>query len=332
MFFSLMSIFLIGGGILGWYFYTYQQGPKYFVTKLKTAIIERDITSLATMVDFRSIAENFATQIIKTQENTTDTAQEKSNIRALTNTIQKKLLQTFLKEQKPDAKINIFTPLAPWPNTLLADLGTTLTLLYDMGQEAIACAYIHYPRLLESYPMLFLLQRDPTWRVVGVTNTYNLVQTHKQEAYTIEAERAAALASKNADEQARMDAQMNIQSCTIGVSTLSDNTTQLLTIGVVGFNKGPYTIHNMTFNVQITGQSPTSPINETKKINLAARILPGTYIEENVPVVLDPLNPTDALLIRATTLHCEAKPWAMTLGSKEVLHIREDDDMYIIDP
>lgn len=319
---TLVVLLLAVGGAYGWRYYQYYTGPEHALLKLNAALTNTDQEQLAELVDFRGLAMDFAGAIQSVYPPASPSPESRARI---ADAIQRMVLNALVeaKEDKPPKDLPPNAPLAPLPPDFIRQLGGNLKLQRALDNVALVQHTVHYSRAERDFPLLLQMTRTPEfgWRITRIINAPDLVQAFKAAENSLKEQQEAAFAEKNADQQLRMDAQFNVISCTVSAGWLSDKRTALMVIEVMGRNTGSATIHNMNFLTTVMNSSQTSLY--FRHLNVARRILPGEQFRHTWTVDLNPREAADARLLAVKGLQCVARPWAMTLGNGEVLHIRE---------
>ena len=322
---SLLVIVLAVGGAYGWKAYKYRQSPEFALEKLNKALLTGKKEDLAKMVDFRTLAIDLATIIYARRPETPAMGTQDQSVTLLADAIQRLLFTVLepLKDDKAPPPVPPETPLAPLPYNFFPQVAGKLVLQSHQENAALAGATIRYGRIEQDFPLVLLMEhRGDGWRVTRIANAGDMVRLFVQAENSLQQQRLLAWEEKNASELRRMNGQLDIRSCTAAVTRLSDQKTLLLTAQIVALNRGPHTIHNMNLVGSFT--NPDVPALEEKRhINIAVRMPPGEQLIHTYNAELRLDDPGDAALAEAKSLICTISPQAMTLGSGEVLHLRE---------
>ena len=322
---GVLILLVAMGGAYGWRTYQYRQTPEFALENINKYVLSGKRTELATLVDFRALALDLAENIYKQRPDTALLGPASQKTASMADAIQMRLFTELEppKDVKPAPKLPLEAPLAPLPTDFFAQIAGKFVIQTTRENMALIRAVVDYPRVQQPFPVVLLMERKGGgWRVTRLANADDLVARFVQAEAKLQEQRQQALEEKNASELSRMKAQLDITSCTVAAATLSDRKTVLLTIQVMGRNKGPHTIHNMNLIATLTG-SAQSGLAMQRHVNIAARMPPGENLSHTYNAELDMDNPEDAALLKAGKLQCTASPRAMTLSSGEVLYLRE---------
>lgn len=322
---SLVVILLAMGGAYGWKTYKFQQSPEFALQNLNKALLAGKKEELAHMVDFRSLATHLATTIYARRPETPATGTRDQSVMLLADAVQRMLLTALepAKDDKAPPAVPRESPLAPLPANFSSQLVGKLTLQSQKEGVAFAVVNINYGRVEKDFPLLLLMENKPDgWRVTKLANADEVVTLFVNAEHYLHSQRDQALKEKNDEQLGRMNAQLEIRSCTAAVLRLSDKKTVLLSAQLIALNRGPHTIHNMNLMATFT---PVSAPNTKypRRVNIAVRMPPGEHITHTYNAELNMDNPEDAALAAAGPLQCTISPSAMALSSGEVLHLRE---------
>ena len=324
---STVILLLAVGGAYGWKVYTHRQSPEYALEKINQALLTGKRGELAALVNFRSLALDFAQAIYDQRPQTPRNAEGEAGILLMADQVQLALFKALeqIKDDKP-VKIPPEAPLAPLPQDFLAQIAGKLRIHSRQDDLTFVRAEVDYGRAQKKFPILLLMElREDGWRITRLANARDMVALFVDGEKLLQTQREDALAEKNADEQIRMDAQFQVNSCTAAITPLSNSKTVLLTIQIMGHNRGEHSIHNMNLIATLTLPAAAGqPAQSLRRhVNLARKVSPGENLTHTYNVELDPANPEDARIIKAPRLQCQVRNRAMTLSSGAVLHIRD---------
>lgn len=323
---------LIGMGVLlvvatctffGWRHYQFKNSSLKALQDISQALQKGNRQSLAELVDFRTLSESFARQIV--QDLPADAAHPPVEI--LAEHIQQRILDNFNKaaEAPKGAKPSPFAPLNPLPPDTLAQIATSLTLEKAEDNFALAHAKVDYPRAEKAFTLIFQMEKKDgaPWRLTKISNAHEIVESFLQAQQSIDQQKSNALAAKNAEQQQRMDTQLIVSSCTAVAGMLSDGKTALLSVEILARNPGPHAVLNFNVKALLTGQKhPDQDISFL--LNLAKRTLQGENFAHTWNIALDLQNPDHQYLLAEKKLQCTTKFNNMGLSSGEVLFVRKN--------
>lgn len=317
-------VLMVAGGSLGGLRYYYvQKSPEKAVQNIILALQKGNRVALATLVDFRSLSETFSQQLLSTYR-----AEKMPPLPELAEMFQQKVLDTLgakVDDSAKAAKLPLFAPLNPFPPDTLAQIATTLKLEKVDGNYALARAKVDYPRAEKSFTLLFTMDKNGSdaWRITKIVNAPEIIQAFMASEASIEQQKAAALAEKNAEQRKRMNEQFVLHSCTAVAGLLSDNQTALLTVEIMGRNPGPHAVLNFNVEASLIGKKrPTEP--SVFLLNLAKRTLQGEDFAHTWNITLDLQNPEHLYLLQEKNLQCTIQFNNMGLGSGEMLFVRKN--------
>lgn len=314
---------LAGCVVGGLRYYTIQRSPEKAVQTITLALQKGNRIALASLVDFRSLAENFSQHIVAAYG-----ADTVPPLPDLADTIQQKVLESFdakAAESGKPTKAALYAPLNPFPPDTLVQIGTTLEVQTIENNFALLRAKVDYPRAETAFTLVFQMDKSASdaWRISKIVNAAEMVQAFMAAEASIARQKADALAEKNAEQRKRMDAQLRIHSCTAVAGLLSDRQTALLTVEILGRNPGPHAVHNLNIEASLTGKKdPHAP--SIFLLNLAKRTLQGEDFSHTWNIALDVQNPEHQYLLREKTLQCGVQFNNMGLSSGEVLFVRKN--------
>lgn len=322
---SLAMIVLAVGGAYGWKTYKHRQGPEFALQNINKSLLAGKKEDLARMVDFRALATHLAATIYAHRPQTPAQGTRDQSVMLLADNVQRILLTALepAKDDKAPPPVPPETPLAPLPANFSAQLAGKLTLQSQKEGTALALVKINYGRVEKEFPLLLLMEDKPDgWRMTKLANADEVVDLFVQSERYLQDQRDQALKEKNDEQLNRMNAQLEIRSCTAASQRLSDKKTVLLSAQLIALNRGPHTIHNMNLLATLTPANAPDK-HYQRRINIAVRMPPGEHMTHTYNVELNLDNPEDAALAAAGPLQCTITPSAMALSSGEVLYLRE---------
>lgn len=316
-------LLVAGAGIGGIRYYYVQKSPEKALQNITLALQKGNRVALATLVDFRSLSEHFSQQVISTYR-----AEKMPPLPELADNLQQKVLDTLgakADDSVKGAKQPLFAPLSPFPTDTLAQIATTLKLEKVDGNYALARAKVDYPRAEKSFALVFKMDKSGSegWRITKIANAAELIQAFMASETSIERQKAAALAEKNAEQRKRMSDQFVLHSCTAVAGLLSDNQTALLSVEIMGRNPGPHAIFNFNVEVSLVGKKRPAQ-SSVFLLNLAKRTLQGEDFAHTWNITLDLQNPEHQYLLQEKNLQCTIQFNNMGLGSGEMLFVRKN--------
>lgn len=312
-----------GGTVWGWRHYQFKHSSQKALQDITLALQKGNRQNLAMLVDFRSLSENFAQQILHYYP----TNAGLPAVEILAENVQQHILDSFTKVEEPKkgAKPNLYAPLKPLPADAMAQIATSFEMQQTDPDFALVRATVDYPRAEKKFILLFQMEKKEGlgWQLIKIVNAHELVQSFILAQQSIDLQKSNALKEKNAEQQARMNKQMVVNSCTAMAGLLSDGKTALLSIEVMARNPGPHAVLN--FNIEVTLNSKkNSEKTEQFLLNLAKRTLQGENMTHTWNIGLDPQNPEHQYLLEEKRLQCTARFNNMGLGSGEVLFLRKN--------
>lgn len=320
---TLVLAIVAGGAFWGWQQYQFKQSPQKALQDIALALQKGNRQSLAILVDFRSLSENFAQQVLQNSP----AGAEFPPVEILAENVQQRILDSFTKTEDPKkaAKPDPYAPLNPMPPDTIAQLATSIEMQQVGATFALARATVDYPRAEKKFTLIFQMEKKKGlgWQIIKIANAQELVHAFIQAQQSIDQQKSNALAEKNAEQQQRMDKQMVVNSCTAVAGMLSDGKTALLSVEVLARNPGPHAVLN--FNLEATLNS-TKNSEKTQKflLNLAKRTLQGENLSHTWNITLDPQNPDHQDLLAEKKLQCTARFNNMGLSSGEILFLRKN--------
>lgn len=320
---AMLAIIVAGCAFWGWQHYQFKQSPQKALQDITQALQKGNREQLAMLINFRTLSENFARQILQSYP----AAVSLPPLEILAENVQQRILDNFVKaeESKKGVKPNPYAPLNPMPADTIVQIGTSLEMQQADARFALVRAIVDYPRAEKKFTLIFQMEKKESlgWQLTKIVNTPELVQSFILAEQSIEQQKTNALAAKNAEQQQRMDKQMLVNSCTAVAGMLSDGKTALLTIEVLTRNPGPHAVLNFNLEASLNGKK--HPGNAQKfLLNLAKRTLQGENLHHTWNITLDPQKPDHQYLLAEKTLQCTARFNNMGLSSGEVLFIRKN--------
>lgn len=319
---TVTLVLLAIGGAYSWKQYQYYKSPEYVFVILQKALLPPQLDILAKYVDFTSLSTDLAQWIYVERPETPREGEGALAVRHLADNIQRALLfaleqiRAAVKVKPPDPK----APLDPLPDGAIAQIVATLKLQPTEHGVAILRAEIKHTQAEQTFILNFLLEnrQGHGWLVTRIANAQDIVRQFVAAQENLTRQREEAFQERNRNTQRRMDAQIQVLSCTAHAKVLSEHNTPLLTMSVTGMNMGPASIHNLNFAARLSIADNTIE----RHINMAQRIQPGEHFTQTWNVDLND-TPEDNALLRAGTLQCSARPHSMVLSSGEWLYIED---------
>lgn len=323
----LLCAALIAGAYYGYRQYQYRQSAEYAFEQLKLALNPPKPEELAKLVDFNALGNDLARAIKKTFPFYMEGKDQERNIR---NRLQNVILRSFLqKDEKraplPDAEDQqalLQVPLEIMPADFPAQLQGSL-VLRDAGQSsAIVMAKLDQPLLGRSFTPVFGLDKTVNgWKVDRVLNADELLTQLREAMLQRHVKLRNVYEHKNMLTTRRMDELLPIQSCSAHAGILSDGRTLVMTVQVIGRNKGNVQINNFNVDTEITGGNGN--VLARRFLNVAKPVAPGEDFNHRWNFELDASSDLARAIMRNQPLHCQAKWQTLGLNNSEVLHILE---------
>ncbi|MEG2171929.1 MAG: DUF2939 domain-containing protein [Desulfovibrionaceae bacterium] len=319
LFVSILTIF----AILAWRHYHFKQSPQKTLQDISQALQKGNRPALAMLVDFRTLSESFAQQILQNAPPDSHLP----TLEILAETVQQRIFDSFTKvEEKKDAPKPLSSaPLDPLPADAMPQISTSLHLEQANASLVLARATVDYPRAEKKFILIFQLEKKPStgWQLTKIVNAAELVNSFLLSQQSIDKQKAIALAEKNAQQQKRMHAQLVVNSCTAVAGMLSDGKTALLNVEILAQNPGPHGVMNFNVEVQLTGKKhPSTP--HSFLLNLAKHTLQGETLTQTWNITLDLQKPEHVYLLAEKNLQCSTRFNNMVLSSGEVLFLRKN--------
>lgn len=318
---------LAAGGWFGWQQYQHRQSAAYAFERLKLALNPPSPEELAKLVDFNSIGNDLARAIQKIFPFYLQGKDQERNIR---NRLQNAVLRVFLqKDDKraslPDAddqQALLQAPLEILPPDFVAQLQNSLVLRDAGPNSAIVVAKLEQPLLGRSFTPVFGLDRTANgWKVDRVLNADELLTQLREAMLQRHVKLRNVYEHKNMLTTRRMDELLPVQSCSANAGILSDGKTLVMTVQVIGRNKGNVQINNFNVDTAITGAN--GQLVTRRFLNVAKPVAPGEDFSHRWNFELEANSDLGRAIMRAQPLHCTARWQTLGLNNSEVLHILE---------
>ncbi len=327
---AVLTLALAVGGLMGWQKYSHTQSPEFFVEQLNAALVAHDLATLATLVDFKTLTEDVAQQILAQPMPSKFSTPKQTKIPLLAEDIQIFLLEALAEKEETapagpiDGVAEALAPLAPLPTDFAKQIAGKFFLQARTQNGAITAVRFNHPRLEKDFTLHFYLNSEPDWKITRLINSKDLVQAYIDEDTTLEGARKKAHDLQRAKDQKRIDQQFNLEECTAFIHTPTGQKTPILTVRIRGYNNGPFVIRNMTFDTTVHAHYSEGELTFKHKINTAARLSVGTTLEDSYRLELDTEGKDAKILIGSDKTLCEAKVSFMTLDNGTMLYINED--------
>ncbi len=324
----VLAITLVGGGWFGWNKYTHSHSPEYFLEQLNAALAAKDLASLAVLVDFRTFSEDIAQRILAQPMPSEHSTPKHKEPHLLAESIQNFFMEN-IKDPKPAPPADIEEdPLAPvdaLPIDFITQITGKFTLETRMSDGAVASVKMHYPRFKKELPFYFYLKQKPEWRLIRLANANELLKSYIKEDTAIEVGRKQVYKKQREQDRKRIENQFKVEECTAFIHRPRGQKVPLLMVRIGGYNNGPFTIRNMTFDTSINVENHDAELSFKQRINTAARLTVGTNLEDSYTLELETESKEAKILLGAEKLTCTAKVFFMTLDNGAMLHLAEDE-------
>ncbi len=327
---GVLALVLAGGGWFGWQKYTHSNSPEYFLEQLNAALASGNVEELASLVDFRHLTEDLATRILAQPMPSKLTTPKHQEIPLLAESMQNFFLEN-IKEPKDapkeeDIDRDSLDVVQPLPVDFITQMAGKFILETRVDKGAIASVKLHYPRFDKEMPFYFYLKEEPQWRLTRLANADDLLKNFMTHEGGLEAKRKQLYNKQREQDRKRIEAQFKVSECTAFIHKPRGQKVPLLLVRIKGFNKGPFTIRNMTFDTSVNAQNAgIGELAFRKKINTAARLNVGTTLEDSYTLELETKSREAQILLEAPTLTCTAKVHFMTLDNGTMLFLAEDE-------
>ncbi len=319
---------LAGGGYFAYTKYTFSKSPENFVIELNTALATANMPELAKKINFRTLTEDIASEILNMNLPLSIAIQEK-NQTILAENMQKFFLDALTgKDSSTQAPPVRQDPLRPYeliPDDFLTQLAGNIVLHGQREDTAFLRAQLHYPRMKKDITIFFLLEKNPEWQLVRITNLADILRTFTTAENQLSDQREQRFLKEKQANEERINAQFTLNSCTAFLFKPSGQQEPTLRVNLTGHNNGPFIIRNMTFKVAISGKTAKAPIRIEKDLSNAARINPAVTMEDSYTIELKADDAIESAFMQATDVACTAKVHFMTLDNGELLYTHTKD-------
>ncbi len=325
---AIIVMALGGGGFFAWKMLGQDQNPQSYVQTLNKAMLEGDLTTLVKIVDFRSLTEDMARQILADPQIPSIIKLENKSLSALSQNIEQvfiKSMQERTAAPKPSQNTDPFAPLAPVPEDFAKQITGKFTLHGSSQNSAIATVNFNHPRLEKDFPMHFLLEQAPNWKMTKLVNMPDLLQEYIKEEKNLLGARQKHHKMLRDKDKKRIEQQFKLDECKAFVHKPSGQKTPLLTVRIKGYNNGPFTIRNMTFDTRVVIHNKGGELIYNHDINTASQLRVGITLEDSYTIDLEEGDKETEFLTKATKVTCDAVVQYMTLDDGKVLYIDDDD-------
>ncbi len=325
----VVTALVAGGGFWAWKKYTHANSPEAYIAKVNTALLTADLAALATLVDFRTLSEDFAQHILSQPMASPSSAPRNTQVPLLSEDIQKFFLQkmhTRDEDAEKEDSTNPLDPLLPVPPNFITQIAGNLSLHTQTRTDAVAIVKMEYPRIEKEYMLQFLLQKKPDWRIVRFLNAKELVHAYVQEDTFLEQGRKKARQIQRDKDKKRIEAQLTIDECTAFLHKPRGQKEPILVVRIRGYNNGPYIIRNMTFDITVEARTSHGQLEFKQKVNRGTRLNVGTTLEDNFNHELQTEGKDAEFLLEAPKVSCTAHVHFMTLDNGEVLYLPDDEN------
>ncbi len=308
---------------------TKEPSPEEYVEQHNTAMTAADFTTLVKLVDFRTLTEDIAQHILNAPPvSKVSTPKEKT-----VSELAQKIEQFFIKSMKnsgakanPNAqkKTDLAAPFMPVPDDLAQQITGKFSLRGLSKQGAIVTTQFTHPELEESVPLHFLVTQTPEWKMIRLINISELLKEYNVHEKKLERARQKEYDLKRAKDKKRIEQQFKLDSCVAFVHQPSGQKTPLLTVRIKGYNNGPFTIRNMTFDTKVRVHSSGGELVYNHDINTAAQLRVGVTLEDSYTLDIDKDEKEVAVLLKAPKVTCTAHVQYMTLDNGQILFLAEE--------
>ncbi|MDR3357871.1 MAG: translation initiation factor IF-2 [Desulfovibrio sp.] len=331
-FISLFVALLVFGGYLGWRYYQYRQSDFFAFNSFSSALRPPKAEQLAKHVDFNTLSERLAQAIARKY---TFFKQGPDQVRDLKHMIQTQLLQRVMVKEEPatekqDAQKLLQTPLAVLPDDFLTQFSKNLvvrTARDDAGESVVTLGTkIEHPMLDRTFSVeLHTENNDGNWIIRDIANADELVGQFREAQLQRMAARRDELVHKRQETLKRMNGILPLQSCSAGPERLSDGSTLLLVVNVLGRNVASLTVNNTNIEVIFSSEGGEELLR--RYLNNTQPVKPGEEYVRHWTVEFDLQNPLAQRVVSAGQIVCMADWRSMGLSNGEVLHAPDPPEL-----
>jgi hypothetical protein len=340
LFVGLVLVVLIGASAVGAVlFYFHYIGSERAFKNLHAALGEGNKAVLATMIDFRSLSEDFVRAVLVAYPLA---AANETQQAELQDEAQRLVLKAMAGEKsgKPEtaAPRKLFEPVRMVPEDVIAQVAAGLKLdktssgapIWSRiksgeasGGVQISSRFTHNG-LQTDFPLRLLMERRRGgWQVTRLLNAQEIVGLYKGATDAIRAADEAKLAEQNEKIMARMRAHFNSPQCTAAVNMVSDKQEAMLVVKVTADNTDTTTLHHV--NLQCDVRVSSGALIFSRQLNVVQRVYSGGAFSNVWTVLLEAKSEEAVRLLQAGPLSCTVEPRVMSVGMGEILYPRKED-------
>jgi hypothetical protein len=323
-----LVVLLVIGGYLGWRYYQYRQSDVFAFNSFSSALQPPNAEQLAKLVDFNTLSEHLARAIARKY---TFLKQGPNQLQDLKDMIQMQLLRRVMTKEEPvaekqDAEKLLQMPLAVLPADFLTQFSKNLvvrTTRDDSGARAVMLdTRVAHPMLNQTFPVVLRMENNGgSWIIRDIANADELVGKFREAQLKRMAARHDELLYKRQEISKRMNAIVPLQSCSAGLTTLSDGSTLLLVADVLGRNVASLTVNNTNLEAVFSGEDGGKLLR--RHLNSAQPVKPGEDYVRHWTVEFDLRDPLAQRVLSAGQIACSASWRSMGLANGEVLHVQD---------
>lgn len=317
---------LIAAIYFGWREYQYRQSAAYAFEQLKQALNPPKVEELAKMIDFNSIGTELAQTIKKVFPFYMEGQDQERKIR---NRLQNVLLKRFSQKEEKKQQLDLDDeqgllnlPLEILPSDFINQLTNGLSLRETGEYSAIISAKVDQPLLGRNFTLVFGMNKTSNgWKVNRFLNVSEIAGQIREAMLERHIKLRNVYEHKNMLTMRRMEQLLPMQSCSVNAGLLSDGKTLIMTVEVIGRNKGNIQINNFNVDTNILGKNGKTVAH--RFLNVAKPVAPGEDFNHRWNFELEANSDLGRAILQNRPLRCDAKWQTLGLNSSEVLHILE---------
>jgi len=318
--FAALIVSIAAGGLL---LYLYRTGPDYAFKDLRAALNDGDKAKLATIVDFRALAEDLVQAGLAAYP---QAAANEIQMTEMQDNVQRLALKALEagKDTKPEIALprKLFEPVPFVPEDVVVQFAAGMKLEKTSGAAQILSQFTHNG-LQTNFPVRLLMERRRSgWLVTRLLNAQEVVSLYKSAMDAILVEDEAKLAETNKQIRSRMRAHFDSPQCLASVNLVGNRQEAMLIVKVTAKNTDSTTLHNVNLACDVHASNGT-PVY-SRHLNVVQRVYGGGAFSNIWTIILEADSEEAARLLQAGPLSCTVEPKAMSVGMGEVLYPRTD--------
>ena len=319
---TVLVVSLAVGSIL---LYRYRTGPEYAFKNLRAALNEGDKAVLATMVDFRVLAEDL---VLAVQAAYPQAVADAARQAELQDEAQRMVLKALAvgKDAKPKPESapprKLFESVPPVPEDVIAQFAAGMKLEKTTGKAQILSGFTHDGLQTEFSLRLLMERRQSGWLVTRLLNAQEVFRLYKGAMDAIQAGDEAKLAEKNEKIMAKMRAHFHAPQCVASVALMSSQQEAMLIVKVTANNTEATALHSVNLWCDVRAGNATPVYG--RQLNVVQRVDRGGAFANTWTVLLEADSEDAVRLLQAGPLSCTVEPRVMSVGLGEMLYPRTD--------